>query len=195
MQKRILSKTKNKAEIAKTMTLLMDQKNEIPDYIQIALIKMLLWMSTEYNDEGKSDKYIGVEYWSTGALRQTIINSYNNTFYYKDLRHEHSIPKVFIEDKIEELYEKAIATKDNILNLLNNYSHATIVNKDEDTVINKHGLRSKMPKNWDGNDFLARYKEAGIAVAKITDEVASKIEKGTLTEADIEALFTTRKAC
>ena len=37
----------------------------------------------------------------------------------------------------------------------------------EDVRLNRIGLRSRMPSNWDGDDLTARYREAEIAAAAV----------------------------
>ena len=42
-----------------------------------------------------------------------------------------------------------------------------VVTKDEDISLNRAGLRSTMPKDWEGEDPWARYTAVGIQVEKL----------------------------
>jgi hypothetical protein len=46
--------------------------------------------------------------------------------------------------------------------LLNRYWHLATVTKEEDNLLN----RKTMPDDWDGEDFLARYKQIDIELRK-----------------------------
>jgi hypothetical protein len=181
---------KNKEEIAKTIEILFDTKNNVPDYLRKMLLERLLWATTENDNDGIYKKYDGQPYWSVGALNKLLDNISNKEKTFHDLRHEHAVPKKEIKEKIENLKNKS--TK-NILRILNNLGFAVVVTKQEDKKINDTGFRTKMPKQIDLKSNLeivfSRYIETGIKVChvgeinlkKIKADDIAKLEKETLT--------------
>ena len=153
----------NKKEIAKTIALLFDSKNNIPDYLKTKLLDSLLWATTEYNDSGKKDKYFGQPFWSERALKQILINKKSGVNLEKDLRHEHAVPKKLIKDKILTLKNKS---EEEIFNILDKLGHAVIISKDEDEKLNRLH-RSSSPNLY---DVFSRYKtQKEIIVRKLPD--------------------------
>src|SRR5690606_29617632 len=98
---------KNKKEVAKTIVTIYNSS----EYIRKMLLNRLLWAATENDDEGNYIKYIGQPYWSAEAIEQYKKNIKNKEKdKYKDLRHEHSVPKKEKINAIEKL--KHINEKD-----------------------------------------------------------------------------------
>ena len=54
-----------------------------------------------------------------------------------------------------------------IKGILLDYSVITLITKSEDNKLNRVGLRSKMPQDWDGKNPLARYASVEIEILKI----------------------------
>jgi len=78
---------------------------------------------------------------------------------YAGLVFEHLVPKArYIQEPCEKLAREGELTVKIIENLLKRYWHLATVTKDEDNLLN----RNAMPNDWDGEDFLARYKQIGI---------------------------------
>ena len=64
----------NKKNIAKSISIIFDSKNALPDYIKKMLLERLLWATTEHDNNGIYKKYEGQPFWSKGALRKLILN-------------------------------------------------------------------------------------------------------------------------
>jgi len=79
----------------------------------------------------------------------------------KGLVHDHSVPRKAIVDMMLGV---AVPTAVQLLTIFEEFCEGVIITKDEDAALNKAGLRSKMPKDWDGTDPDARYKAVGIAI-------------------------------
>lgn len=78
----------------------------------------------------------------------------------KHLRIEHSKPMNLL---IKEL--RIDPTINKIHTVLESY-HVTIITREEDRLLTKAKLNSKMPLDWDGKDPYARYHAVGIVVIK-----------------------------
>lgn len=79
----------------------------------------------------------------------------------KDLVHDHSVPRKVVTDMILGTTKP---TAEQLLAILEEYCEGVIITKDEDAALNKAGLRSTMPKDWNGTDPDARYIAVGIAI-------------------------------
>lgn len=188
---------KNKKEIAKTISILIDDKNGIPEYIQMFLVDRLLWAATEYDDNLQFNKYFGVPFWSYGAIAMLIENINSNNKADKNLVHEHSIPKCVIGEKLDELYESKNTLEDIIYNLLDKFCHSAIVSKDEDKIINKVGYRSKMPNTFafqEDDDVFARYRIAGVKIYSLDSADLLQLSKNIIPDGGLEKL-TKNKVC
>ncbi len=162
----------NKKNIAKSISIIFDSKNAMPDYIKKMLLERLLWATTEHDDSGIYKKYEGQPYWSKGALRKLILNISNKQSNpkispYQDLRHEHSIPKKIIR----ELTLVNDITEEKAFEILNKYGHAVVISKDEDSFLSKKGYRSKLTMPIENinsmDDIFARYKITGIEICDV----------------------------
>ena len=76
---------------------------------------------------------------------------------------EHVIPQMYI---VNMLMDMSTINKDKIRNILEKYFHVLLVTKEEHRRLNASGLRSKMPKDWDGENIWARYDAVGINLGK-----------------------------
>ena len=76
---------------------------------------------------------------------------------------EHVVPLMYI---VNMLMETTPINKKNIKNILDKYFHVLLVTKEEHNRLNASGLRSTMPKDWDGENIWARYDAVGIKKAK-----------------------------
>lgn len=167
---------KNKEAIAKTIVHLF-QNADIPYYIKKMLLDRLFWANTENDDEGKSRKYEGQRYWSSGALEQLLKNKQRSKPYWTDLRHDHSIPKNILRDTILAMPDKKFLE---VKAALGKYGTAVILSKDEDAELTTKGLKSKMPQNDAGeeeNHVFARYRKIGLKICKIENLDRKNITK------------------
>lgn len=176
----------NKENIAKTISIIFDSKNSIPDYIKKMLLERLLWATTEHDNIGLYKKYAGQPYWSKGALRKLISNiteKQNNPKLnpYQDLRHEHSIPKKIIR----ELTLVNDITNEQAFEILYNFGHAVVISKDEDKLLNQKKLRSKLAMPIEKintmDDVFSRYKIAEIQICDVSN---SNVLNLTATDID-----------
>lgn len=156
--------TVNKRNIAKFIALLYDDKHQITAYIKEMMLKRLIWAVTENDDDGISKKYNGHPYWSEAALRKVLSNKENRIPKFKDLRHEHTVPKSEIISRITN----SDKSEQTIFTILDNLGYAVIISKEEDIRLNQKKLRSRMPDSFidDGTveNIFSRYIEAGIKV-------------------------------
>lgn len=75
--------------------------------------------------------------------------------------HDHSVPHSFVLNKLLALKN---VTNQALKDVIEKYYRVGIITKEEDRLLNSNGLRSKMPKSWDGNSgsVYARYEVVGI---------------------------------
>ena len=185
----------NHAAIARTMALLFDDAVAVPPYIRDMLIQRLLWAVTENDNEGKWVKYDGQPYWSVGALRMLLGNLQSDRPLYKDLRHEHAVPKKVMKKEITGLSEKDV---DSVLTVLTTNGYAVVVSKEEDRAITGQGFRSKMPEQEHADAdsglrfVLSRYTEAGIEVCDVRGVVLRDLDEETICRLRKEHLVTPR---
>jgi hypothetical protein len=75
---------------------------------------------------------------------------------------EHVVPLMHL---VNAMMDMEPVTTPGVLQLLKSHFAVMLVTKEEHAALNRSGLRSKMPDNWDKNDVLARYREIGIKPA------------------------------
>jgi hypothetical protein len=124
------------------------------------LLKELLW---------KADAPKGVK----GDNSQIVFSSAAKSLWQKNEREgikpksgiviEHAIPRLEI---YAALSKQKKTSKTSISNTLEKMIIRVAVTKEEDTKLNKLGLRQRMPDGWDGIDPLARHRAAKIQHAK-----------------------------
>ena len=109
-------------------------------------------------------KYKGCEYWSENALEQYRNDDDNN------LRHEHVIPRTFLTKLLMEIPTERAMNEKKVSDTLSNLCLGCVLTEDEDNLIPGY-LISQMPKDWNGTDLWARYREAfnksGITILKV----------------------------
>lgn len=80
---------------------------------------------------------------------------------------DHAVPLAVI---VEEFFKAdADLSRAGVRKHLERRYYLGLLTDAEDVRLNRIGLRSHMPANWDGNDLTARYREAGIAAADQPD--------------------------
>lgn len=72
---------------------------------------------------------------------------------------DHAIPLKVLRNLMMDIAEP---NKVSINDFLHSYYRLGVITKNEDDQLNKLGLRSAMPTNWDRKDWKARYLELGI---------------------------------
>lgn len=77
----------------------------------------------------------------------------------KDCDVEHAVPQMEI---VNMLMDMEAITQTKVQSLLEKYFRVLLVTKEEHRLLNASGLRSSMPKDWDGEDVWARYRAVGI---------------------------------
>lgn len=123
-----------------------------------AVVAEVIWVWSEFDG-----KYKGCPYWSESAikleedLRKT--HTAMSAVYPKRFVHEHIAPRTLITKRLFSMDEP---TAERIKEFLDAFCIGVVVTKDEDGKLNELGLRSSMPKDWDGKDPWARYRTAGI---------------------------------
>jgi hypothetical protein len=75
---------------------------------------------------------------------------------------EHVVPKMAIVNRLMDM--KPLTTRA-ITELLTSHFMVMLVTHEEHTRLTASGLRSQMPREWDGSDILARYAAVGISIA------------------------------
>jgi hypothetical protein len=75
------------------------------------------------------------------------------------------MPKKLVIERLLNLPSPKTASS--VQQLLDSYCKGVVITREEDTRLNKLGLRSKMPKDWDEKDVWARYTVARIVLKKV----------------------------
>ena len=138
-------------------------KNSSDEFLNKQVLDRFLWTATEIDDSHTFAKYLGLPYWSKNAVRlYQNQNTGRGIKNFKDLRHDHSVPKSIIRSSILELQVKSFA---NIFEILNNFAHAVVITKQEDKQLRDAGLNSKMTEEYfNTSDIVSRYSKADIEV-------------------------------
>lgn len=76
-----------------------------------------------------------------------------------EIVYDHCVPYNIVQDKLLALQEPRTSA---VREILERFVVAAIITKYEDQQLNKHKLKSKMPRAWDGMNILARYETVGI---------------------------------
>lgn len=75
-----------------------------------------------------------------------------------ELDYDHAVPmRLVIERLLNAWPDKEIVEL-----VLKNLVRGVLITKNEHDLLRREGLSSKMPSDWDGKDWTARYREAGI---------------------------------
>jgi hypothetical protein len=138
------------------------------DFLNEQVLNRFLWTATEDNDFGQRVKYLGQPYWSKKAVVQyQKQNTGRKKKNFKDLRHDHSFPKVLIRNKILSLPKK---NSEEIFKILDEYAHVVIITKDEDKKLRDAGFNRNMPEDFSLNkDITSRYSQTDIEILNISD--------------------------
>ena len=115
----------------------------------------------------KRRQYLVVDYFSEKALdlidSETEFNTSNFSF-------EHMVPKgKYIFNRIKEEAKKNISDdklQKLIYKLIDKYYYVALITRDENKKLSNKGYREKMPEDWDGQSFDARYQKAGINIKR-----------------------------
>lgn len=103
-----------------------------------------------------SERYFGAHFVSEAA-REILQRGPKQD----ELRFEHLVPKTrYIQQPCEEAAQAGTLTRETVLDYLDRYWWTATVTKEEDERLEQN----TMPKDWDGKDIFARYREAGIAL-------------------------------
>ena len=124
---------------------------------KFAVLADVVWVWSEFN--GKIE---GCPFWSRSAARRKSDR--------KQLMHEHAVPKRVV---VEMLFSLKVPTESSVHTVLNHYCIGVVVTREEDAKLTQLGLRSRMPKDWDGSDPWARYAKANIFVVRLKDNSAT----------------------
>ena len=144
---------RTKEKICRDLSIILRNESRLSYGTQFAVLYEVIWVWSEFDGKHK-----GCKHWSKKALKaQSEGRSMT------ELIHEHLVPRKLL---IKELFEMSDPSSKKIYEYLNEYCIGVIITKDEDSKLNNAGLRSEMPKNWDGHPW-ARYKEVGIVVERI----------------------------
>ena len=94
---------------------------------------------------------------------ETEFNTSNFSF-------EHMVPKgKYIFNRIKEEAKKNISDdklQKLIYELVDKYYYVALITKDEHKKLSNKGYKQKMPEDWDGQSFKARYQKAGINIKR-----------------------------
>jgi len=93
---------------------------------------------------------------------------------------EHLIPiSVLLNSRLYAAVDPIVET-DALVRLAKQYANMALISVDEDALLRKHKLQSKMPANWDGADLFARYRAVGIEVFPIEEIAGREISERTV---------------
>jgi len=79
------------------------------------------------------------------------------------LVYDHAIPLNYLQD---ELLNLSSVTARRVKRLLNKFCIVVLITKKEDQKLNNANYQERMPDNWNGTSFRARYKAVGIKIVK-----------------------------
>jgi hypothetical protein len=76
---------------------------------------------------------------------------------------EHVMPQM---ELVNRLMSMRPVTETGVIEILTKYLRVIVVTREEHGRLNSLGLRSVMPRDWDGRDVFARYEAVGIELAE-----------------------------
>lgn len=157
---------KLKKRISEFLELVFQKSGD--DFLNDQVLNRFLWTATEDNDFDQRVKYLGQPYWSKKAVVQyQKQNTGRKKKNFKDLRHDHSFPKVLIRKEIKNLSEKNSKT---IFKILDEYAHAVIITKEEDKKLKEAGFNQKMPEDFSlTKDIASRYSQVDIEILNVSN--------------------------
>ena len=119
--------------------------------VMAELFSIFFWKYTE-----ASGKYAGCRYWSVKAASLRVTKD-------RALRHEHLVPRKVLVGMFFKLREDELHKIEELFRL---YCIGVVVTVEEDRLLNKAGLRQKMPVgDWLENPWV-RYAHVGIKIAR-----------------------------
>jgi hypothetical protein len=77
---------------------------------------------------------------------------------------EHVVPQMAI---VNHLMDLEVLTEATVIEFLSRCFAVMLVTHEEHAKLNASGLRSTMPRGWDGRNILARYEALGIEAASV----------------------------
>jgi hypothetical protein len=77
------------------------------------------------------------------------------------LDYDHAVPMRIVIEMILNKSPDRQAAED----IIRRFVHGVLITKEEHEYLRENGLSSKMPADWDGKDWTARYREVGITLA------------------------------
>lgn len=119
--------------------------------------KMLVEGFRKAHDQAESEfgkgKFLGHLYWTKSALELLADNAAIKKSLSDNLRHEHSVPLIYLAENILFKMSKD-ATELDIFEKIKTFGIVVIMTREEDS---KLVPKNKMPDNWDKQDVFARY--------------------------------------
>jgi len=103
------------------------------------------------------------------AARYRSVASLSLNFGSGDIVYDHAIPFKILQDKLMELDQP---NPGSVREILEHWSVACIITKEEDRLLSASKLKNSMPISWDQQSCLARYDEIGIEVIPNPDYIA-----------------------
>ena len=118
------------------------------------------FLSNAYIAASGKNKYLTGDYYSEAALAKVKNGDQDGLVF------EHLVPKrKYIQGPCERAAQGGTLSEEMIADLLTRYWRIAIVTREEDQKL----LRTKMPDDWDFDDTLKRYSEAGIVLLEIEE--------------------------
>lgn len=128
--------------------------------------KMLVEGFRKAHDQAESEfgkgKFLGHLHWTKNALELLGDNLAIKKSLSDNLRHEHSVPLIYLAENILFKMPKE-ATELDIFEKIKYLGIVVIMTRDEDSALK---LKSKMPDNWDRQDIFARYDDLKSQIVK-----------------------------
>jgi hypothetical protein len=81
---------------------------------------------------------------------------------------DHAIPLRVLVQMLLAVAKREAPTRESIRAHLHRWYHLGVIAAEEDARLNQHGLRSAMPRSWNGTDVFARYSEVGIGPVRLS---------------------------
>lgn len=81
----------------------------------------------------------------------------------RELDYDHAVPMRIIVERLLDAWPDKQAVE----HLLRNLVRGVLITKEEHRLLREKGLSSRMPDDWDGSDWQARYEAAGIELSSI----------------------------
>jgi hypothetical protein len=100
----------------------------------------------------------GRKYWVTDFVSDLSVAERDNG---RSVIYDHAVPFNLVGDMLMSLDSP---TKESVSRILNEFVVSVLITSKENDELNNLGLKSKMPKDWDGKNVLARYEAAKINV-------------------------------